>query len=110
MQSRKQLQFSENIKRSLSLIIREINQFDSINISIIKVVTSSDLKLCKVYFRSLSDYIGQKVELNYKDLQDLLNANAKQISFNLGKAIHLRVVPTLRFYHDNTIEYLDIIN
>ena len=99
----KQLQFGEQIRRFLPSALMRNNMFDEIikNITIMKVLTSKDLKLCKVYIR-----INEK---NYNNILQICNQNNKKIAFDLSKMVLFRIIPEIRFYIDETPQVLNEI-
>ena len=99
---KRQFQFSEEIRRNLSLIINEDINFDEFaitSITIIKIISSKDLRHCKVYFRSLSN--------NNKGIEEFLNNKSSFLSHLLSKKMYLRSVPKLIFYEDDTIKIIE---
>lgn len=66
---------------------------------------SPDLSICTAY---LSIFPSDKAE----ELLNNINANDKTIRYELGQRTHnqLRIIPELRFFIDDSLDYLDRID
>lgn len=66
---------------------------------------SPDLSICTAY---LSIFPSEKSE----ELIENINTNEKQIRFELGRRVRnqLRIIPELRFYLDDSLDYIDHID
>ncbi|MBQ7740454.1 MAG: 30S ribosome-binding factor RbfA [Eubacterium sp.] len=90
---------TEDIKRELNVILREVKDprvggF----ISIVKVDVSNDLSYAKVYISSLEGI--EKAKESVKGLK----AASGFIRSRLGSSLHLRKTPELKFIADASIE------
>lgn len=101
MQSRKMDRITEDIKRELTSILREMKDprvHNSI-ISIVRVDVSKDLSTCKVYVSSV-DGLDKANEA----VQGLKSA-AGYIRREVGSRLPLRYVPVMNFCSTDSIEY-----
>jgi len=89
----------EQIQRELAALIRgELKDPRLGMVSISSVQVSRDLGQAKVYISVMG-----KGELAAESL-DVLNNAAGFLRHKLGKILHIRVIPVLRFYHDRSLE------
>ncbi len=74
-------------------------------ITVTNVTITSDLSIARAY---LSIYNAQDKDL----IISLIKENAKYIRYRLGQQVRhqLRVVPTLEFFFDDTLDYLEHID
>ncbi len=74
-------------------------------VSVTRVRVSPDLSICTAY---LSIFPSEKSE----ELIENINTNEKQIRFELGRRVRnqLRIIPELRFYLDDSLDYIDHID
>ena len=74
-------------------------------VSVTRVRVSPDLSICTAY---LSIFPSEKSE----QLIENINTNEKQIRFELGRRVRnqLRIIPELRFYLDDSLDYIDHID
>lgn len=74
-------------------------------VSVTRVRVSPDLSICTAY---LSIFPSEKSE----ELIENINTNEKQIHFELGRRVRnqLRIIPELRFYLDDSLDYIDHID
>ncbi|MBL7003089.1 MAG: 30S ribosome-binding factor RbfA [Gammaproteobacteria bacterium] len=63
--------------------------------SILEVKVSRDLSVAKVYFGLLDAE-------NSKETEKALNKSAGFLHRELGKMLNVRIIPSLRFYYDDT--------
>ena len=101
MQSRKMDRITEDIKRELTSILREMKDprvHNSI-ISIVRVDVSSDLSTCKAYISSVDGL--DKANEAVKGLKSA----AGYIRREVGSRLPLRYVPVMNFYATDSIEY-----
>jgi len=90
------------LNKAMSKDISEVGGLGLVTIT--KVMMSPDLKLAKVYLSFLAN--KEPIE---KCLEKI-NLKKKHIRYILAKNIHLKYVPDLLFFYDDTIEYADKIN
>ena len=74
-------------------------------VSVTRVKVSPDLSICTAY---LSIFPSDKAE----ELLNNITANDKTIRYELGQRTHnqLRIIPELRFFIDDSLDYLDRID
>ena len=93
------LRVAEQIRRELVILLRDtINDPRVKDFSISEVVVSKDLSSAKIYFTPFA---------NNHDLEDLqcgLDSCANYLRKELGKLLHMRMIPVLSFHYDNTPE------
>ena len=101
MQSRKIDRITEDIKRELTSILREMKDprvHNSI-ISIVRVDVSSDLSTCKAYISSVDGLDKAKEAVKW------LKSAAGYIRREVGSRLPLRYVPVMNFCATDSIEY-----
>ena len=74
-------------------------------VSVSAVRISPDLSIAKGYLSIFPSERAQEILNN-------INANARQISYDLGKRVRfqLRIIPELKFFIDDSLDYLDHID
>ncbi len=98
------LKINSEIQKYISEIILTELKNPKINgiISVVKVDTTNDLSISKIYLRIF----------NATDTQDVFNQILHSAGFirkSLCQKLDIRKVPFLEFYLDDTIEYIDKI-
>jgi ribosome-binding factor A len=89
---------ADQIQRELAqLVQRELSDPRLRLVSIAAVKLSRDLAYAQVYVTSLSDS-------NHDEIIEALSKAAGFLRHQLGKSMHLRVVPQLKFIYDDTLE------
>ena len=70
-----------------------------------KVRVSLDLSICTAYLSVFPSEKGEEILKN-------INANEKTIRFDLGRKVRnqLRIIPELRFFLDDSLDYLEHID
>lgn len=90
---------AEEIKHQIAGILsRDLAELHLGLVTVTRVRISKDLKNAKIYL----SFIGNK-EPSETCLEKVKNRK-KQIRMHLGSKVHLRFVPELDFYFDDTIE------
>lgn len=96
---------AEEIKHQLANILtRDLAELHLGLVTVTRVRISKDLKNAKIYL----SFIGNKEPV--KTCIEKVNNRKKQIRMHLGHNMHLRFVPELDFYFDDTIEYASRID
>lgn len=74
-------------------------------VSVTKVKISPDLSICTAYLSVFPSEKGEEILQN-------ITANEKTIRYDLGKNVRnqLRVIPELRFFLDDSLDYLERID
>lgn len=90
---------TEDIKRELNIILREVKDPRvSGMLSIVKVEVSNDLSYAKVYISAI-----EGIEVAQQSVKGLKAASGF-IRGRLGSSLHLRKTPELKFIADDSIE------
>lgn len=90
----------EQIQRELSeLLRREIRDPRANLATVMDVEVSRDLAYAKVFVSSMD------AAVDHEELLAVLNRAAGFLRHEIGRGMKLRVVPQLRFYFDDSIEY-----
>ena len=106
MDSTRQNKISRLIQKELSVILLKLAmETRGIMVSVSIVRVSPDLGVAKAYLSVFPSDKGNEV-VNH------LNENIKAIRFDLGNRVRhqLRVIPELRFYIDDSLDYIDNID
>ena len=89
----------EQIQRELAALIHEELKDPRLGmVSISSVQVSRDLAHAKVHVSVLGN------DEQSTESIDVLNHAAGFLRHKLGKLLHIRVIPNLRFYHDRSLE------
>ena len=89
----------EQIQRELALLIREDIKDPRIGmVSVTSVIVTRDLSYAKVYVSVLGNTEQADASIS------VLGNAAGFLRHKLGKILHIRVIPELRFYHDRSLE------
>lgn len=74
-------------------------------VSVTRVRISPDLSVCTVYLSIFPSEKGEEIMANIK-------ANEKTLRYELGRRVHnqLRIIPELRFFIDDSLDYLEHID
>ncbi len=101
MPSHKMDRNSEDIKRELTAILRELKdpRVQNSLISIVRVEVTKDLSYCKVYISSMDGIEDAK-----KSLEGLKSASS-YIRREIGSRLRLRHIPKINFLATDSIEY-----
>ena len=106
MQETRQNRISRLLQKELASIFQsQTRMLHGVLVSVTRVKVSPDLSICTAY---LSIFPSDKAE----ELLNNINANEKTIRYDLGKRVHnqLRIIPELRFFIDDSLDYLDRID
>ncbi len=96
---------AEEIKHQLAgILTRDLAELHLGLVTVTRVRISKDLKNAKIYL----SFIGNKEPVD--KCIEKVNNRKKQIRMHLGANMHLRFVPELDFYFDDTIEYASRID
>jgi len=74
-------------------------------VSVTRVRVSPDLSICTAYLSIFPSERGEEMLAN-------INNSEKTIRFELGKRVRnqLRIIPELRFFKDDSLDYIDRID
>jgi ribosome-binding factor A len=96
---------SEEIKHKISeVLMKDLSELDLGLVTVTKVIMSRDLKTSRIYLSFLGNKQTARVCI------DKINFRKKLIRMHLGAKIHLKAVPELLFYYDDTMEYANRID
>lgn len=104
MDGKRQQKINKLIKQELSEVFQRecsnLVQGKLITITIVRI--SSDLGIAKIYASIMP-------ESSSTEIIRLINSEIASVRFALGNRLrnHLRKIPTLRFYQDDTAQYAD---
>ena len=106
METTRQQKIARLIQKELGDIFQKQTQATrGVLVSVSAVRISPDLSIAKGY---LSVFPSEKADESISNI----NANARQIRFDLGKRVRfqLRIIPELKFFKDDSLDYLDHID
>ena len=106
MESQRQQKISRLLQRELGDILqKDMNNLGlGAMLTVTKVTVTSDLSLAKAYISLLAANDHKKVIAN-------LNKHRKEVRYVLGTRVknQLRVIPSLQFFEDDSLDYLENI-
>lgn len=106
MDSTRQNKISRLIQKELSdIFLRMTKEMRGVMVSVSVVRISPDLGIAKAY---LSIFPSEKAA----EIIEHLTNNTKAIRFELGNRVRhqLRIIPELRFYQDDSLDYIEHID
>ena len=106
MQETRQNRISRLLQKELSLIFQsQTHMMHGVMVSVTKVKISPDLSICTAYLSVFPSEKGEEILKN-------ITANEKTIRYDLGKKVRnqLRIIPELRFFLDDSLDYLERID
>lgn len=106
MQETRQNKIARLLQKELAEIFQsQTRQMRGVLISVTCVRVSPDLSVCTAY---LSIFPSEKS----KELLENITANEKTVRYELGKRVRnqLRIIPELRFFIDDSLDYIDHID
>ena len=106
MQETRQNKISRLLQKELSLIFQQQTRAThGTMVSVTRVKISPDLSVCTAY---LSIFPSEKSQ----ELLENINANVKSVRYELGTRVsnQLRIIPELRFFIDDSLDYIDRID
>lgn len=106
MQETRQNRIARLLQKELASIFQsQTRMMHGVMVSVTHVRISPDLSICTAH---LSIFPSEKGEEILKNIE----ANNKTIRFELGKRVHnqLRIIPELRFFIDDSLDYIDHID
>jgi len=99
--SHRLLRVNELIKRELSEIIQHQEWselgLENLSITITAVNCSKDIRIARVYFIPM----GRE---NSKLIEEAIEAKKNELRKDLGRKVHLKYIPELRFIEDKSFE------
>jgi ribosome-binding factor A len=96
---------AEEIKHKIAdVLTKDLSELQMGLITVTRVRVSQDLKNAKIYL----SFIGNKEPA--EACIEKIEYRKKQIRMHLSSKVHLRFIPELNFYYDDTIEYASKID
>lgn len=106
MQETRQAKISRLLQKELAQIFQsQTRMMHGVMVSVTRVKISPDLSVCTAYLSVFPSEKGEEILKN-------VNANAKTIRYDLGQRIRnqVRIIPELRFFIDDSLDYIDHID
>ena len=106
MQETRQARICRMLQKELAAIFQsQTRMMPGVLVSVTRVRISPDLSICTA---NLSVFPSERGEEIIKNIQ----ANEKQIRYELGTRVRnqLRIIPELRFFIDDSLDYLERID
>ena len=106
MQETRQNRIARLLQKELSLIFQsQTRMMHGVMVSVTRTRISPDLSICPAYLSVFPSEKGEEILRNIEN-------NAKTIRYELGTRVHnqLRIVPELRFFIDDSLDYLERID
>ena len=106
MQETRQNKIARLLQKELSIIFQQqTRMMRGVMVSVTRVKVSPDLSICTAY---LSVFPSEKGE----EIISAVNKNQATIRYDLGQKIRnqLRIIPELRFFIDDSLDYIDRID
>jgi ribosome-binding factor A len=106
MQETRQNKISRLLQKELAEIFQsQTRLLHGVLVSVTRVRVSPDLSICTAYLSIFPSERGEEMLAN-------INNSEKTIRFELGKRVRnqLRIIPELRFFKDDSLDYIDRID
>lgn len=106
MQETRQNRIARLLQKELSLIFQsQTRMMHGVMVSVTRTRISPDLSICTAYLSVFPSEKGEEILRNIEN-------NVKTIRYELGTRVHnqLRIVPELRFFIDDSLDYLERID
>ena len=106
MQETRQNKIARLLQKELSQIFQEqTRSLHGVMVTVTRVKISPDLSICTAY---LSIFPSEKGE----EMLNNITTHEKQIRYELGTRVRyqLRIIPELRFFIDDSLDYIDRID
>jgi ribosome-binding factor A len=106
MQETRQNKIARLLQKELSVIFQQQTRgMHGVMVSVTRVRVSPDLSICTAHLSIFPSERGEEIMAN-------INKNEKQIRYELGTRIRhqLRIIPELRFFIDDSLDYIDRID
>ena len=106
MQETRQSKVARLFQKELSLIFQsQTRAMHGTMVSVTRCKVSPDLGICTAYLSVFPSDKGEEILAN-------IRANDKNVRYELGKKIgkQVRIVPELRFFIDDSLDYLERID
>ena len=106
MESTRQSKIARLIQKELSeIFLLQAKSMNGVLVSVTSVSVSPDLSIARAHISVFPSERGQEIVKN-------LTANMKAIRFDLGNRLRhqLRIIPELKFFIDDSLDYLERID
>lgn len=106
MQETRQNRISRLLQKELAAIFQtETRKMHGVLVSVTRVRISPDMGICTAYLSIFPSERGEEILAN-------IRANDRTIRYELGTRVHnqLRIIPELRFFIDDSLDYLEHID
>ena len=106
MQETRQNKIARLLQKELSIIFQEQTRaMHGVMVSVTRTKISPDLSICTAYLSIFPSERGEELLQN-------IELNLKSIRYALGQRVRnqLRIVPELRFFIDDSLDYIDRID
>ena len=106
MQETRQNKIARLLQKELSLIFQQQTRAThGTMVSVTRTKVSPDLSICTAYLSIFPSEKGEEILAN-------INANGKSIRYELGTRVRnqLRIIPELRFFIDDSLDYIEHID
>ncbi|MBQ0060941.1 MAG: 30S ribosome-binding factor RbfA [Bacteroidaceae bacterium] len=106
METTRQNRVSRLLQKELSLIFQaQTRQMQGVLVSVSAVRISPDMSIARAY---LSIFPSERAE----EIINNVNNNQKSLRFELGNRVgkQLRIIPELKFFVDDSLDYIDNID
>lgn len=106
MQETRQNRIARLLQKELALIFQsQTRMIHGVMVSVTRARVSPDLSICTAYLSIFPSEKSEEILANIK-------ANEKSIRYELGTRVRnqLRVIPELRFFLDDSLDYLEHID
>ena len=106
MQETRQNKIARLLQKELSVIFQQqTRSMHGVMVSVTRTKISPDLSICTAYLSVFPSDKGEEILGNIK-------VNEKSIRYELGTRVRhqLRIIPALRFFIDDSLDYIEHIN
>ena len=106
MQETRQNKIARLLQKELSVIFQEQTRaMHGVMVSVTRVKVSPDLSICTAYLSIFPSERGEEILHN-------IETNNKSVRYTLGQRVRnqLRIIPELRFFIDDSLDYIDRID
>ncbi|MBQ8989801.1 MAG: 30S ribosome-binding factor RbfA [Prevotella sp.] len=106
MQETRQNKIARLLQKELSLIFQQQTRaMHGTMVSVTRTKVSPDLSICTAYLSIFPSEKGEEILAN-------INASNKAIRYELGTRVRnqLRIIPELRFFIDDSLDYIEHID
>lgn len=106
MQETRQNKIARLLQKELSIIFQQqTRMMRGVMVSVTRVKVSPDLSICTAYLSIFPSDKGEEIIKN-------ITASEKAIRYELGTKVRhqLRIIPELRFFIDDSLDYIDKID